>query len=265
MAADGRKSYRISADSDQVAQEGARLALLTGRNDHGTAKHLERLGVGEGWRCLELGAGNGSIARWLCETVGPSGSVVSIDVDTRFHCELPSNGEVRELDVTQASLGEGEFDLVHARAFLEHLHQREDVLDRMVAALRPGGWILVQDGDWSLFMQQEIPEPFRSLAIGALEHSVEHAGWEPRCGSWLLPALKRRGLLDASARGRVGTMHGGTPSAEWYVAGLARAKQDLVAAGILDSETFDTAIAQAREPDFAVLSSVGIAAWGRKP
>ena len=60
-------------------------------------------------------------------------------------------------------------------------------------------------------------------------------------------------------------MHGGTPSAEWYVAGLARAKDSLIAAGIVDEETFDAAIAQAREPEFAVLSSVGMAAWGRKP
>jgi SAM-dependent methyltransferase len=265
VAAEERKSYRISADSDQVAQEGARLALLTSRNDRSTARQLERLGVGEGWRCLELGAGNGSIARWLCERVGPTGSVVSIDVDTRFHCELPANGQVRELDVTTASLGQDEYDLVHARAFLEHLHQREAVLDAMVAALRPGGWVLLEDGDWSLYLEQSIPEPFRTLSVGALEHSVKQLGWEPRCGSWLLPALKRRGLVEASARGQVGTMHGGTPSAEWYVAGLVRAKDELLAAGVVDAETFDAAIAQAREPEFAILSSVGIAAWGRKP
>lgn len=262
---DERISYRIDDDPDQVAQEGARLAHLTQKNDRGTARLLERLGVAEGWRCLELGAGNGSIARWLCESVGPTGSVVSVDVDTRFHCELPPNGEVQQRDATGGSLGCDEFDLVHARAFLEHLHQREAVLDCMVEALRPGGWLLVEDGDWSIYMAQALPEPFRTLSLGALERSVKHNGWDPRCGSWLLPALKRRGLVEASARGQVGTMHGGTPSAEWYVKGLARAKDDLVADGILDSATFDAAIAQAREPGFAVLSNVGIAAWGRKP
>ncbi len=265
MAGDERTSYRIPAEPDQVAQEDERLAHLTHKNDRGTVRLLERIGVTEGWRCLELGAGTGSIALWLCERVGSEGSVVSIDVDTRFHCELPGNGEVRELDATCEPFGEAEYDLVHARAFLEHLHQREEVLDRMVTALRPGGWMLVEDGDWSLYLRQEIPEPFRTLSVGALERSVKRNGWDPACGSWLLPALKHRGLLDASARGQVATMHGGTPSAEWYVAGLARAKDDLVADGVIDADGFDAAIAQARTPDFAVLSSVGVAAWGRKP
>ena len=45
----------------------------------------------------------------------------------------------------------------------------------------------------------------------------------------------------------------------WTLSRTARA------AGVIDAEGFDAAIAQARTPDFAVLSSVGVAAWGRKP
>jgi ubiquinone/menaquinone biosynthesis C-methylase UbiE len=265
VARDERTSYRISQDPEQVAQEGERLAHLTAKNDRGTMRLLERVGVTAGWRCLELGAGSGSIARWLCDKVGPKGSVVSVDVDTRFHCALPAHAEVQERDATRGSLGQAEYDLVHARAFLEHIAQREAVLDRMVEALRPGGWMLLEDGDWSLYLRQQIPEPFRTLSVGALERSAKQNGWDPTCGSWLLPALQRRGLIEVSSRGHVGTMHGGTGSAEWYVAGLVRAKGDLVADGVVDAETFDRAIAQARSPDFAVLSSIGIAAWGRKP
>ena len=39
-----------------------------------TVRYLLRLGVGDGWRCLEVGAGAGSIVRWLSDRVGPNGS-----------------------------------------------------------------------------------------------------------------------------------------------------------------------------------------------
>lgn len=265
MSDDQRISYRVSDDRAQVESESERLAHLTDQRDASTCRLLDRIGVAEGWRCLELGAGSGTIAKWLCDRVAPAGSVVSIDVDTRFHCGLPRNGEVRQLDATRESLGEAEFRLVHARAFLEHIHQREAVLDAMLAALAPGGWILIEDGDWGLYELQEIPEPFRTLSLGAMQYAAETMGMDPYAGRWLLPALKRRGVLDCDGLGTVWTMHGGTPSTEWYVTGLARARDALVAAGVTDAETADAAIAQARAPDFAILGPVSLAAWGRKP
>jgi len=265
MSDDERTSYRVSEAGDQVERERERLAHLTDQRDASTCSLLERIAVGEGWRCLEVGAGSGTIAKWLCEGVGPGGSVLSLDVDTRFHCELPGNGEVRQCDATREPLGEGEFDLVHARAFLEHVHQRDAVLDAMVASLKPGGWILVEDGDWGLYELQEIPEPFRTLSLGAMEHAVKTMGMDPYAGRWLLPALKQRGLIDCDGAGTVWTLHGGTPSAEWYVGGLARAQDALVAAGVVDAQTADAAIAQARAPDFTILGPVSLAAWGRKP
>jgi hypothetical protein len=63
----------------------------------------------------------------------------------------------------------------------------------------------------------------------------------------------------------VWTMRGGTDSAEWYVAALDRAL------AVLPAEVFPpgfdprAAIAQAREPDFAILSPISVTAWGRKP
>ncbi|MGH8922388.1 MAG: SAM-dependent methyltransferase, partial [Actinomycetes bacterium] len=61
-----------------------RLELLEQIYDAGTIRRLDSLGVGAGWRCLEVGAGGGSITRWLCDRVGPGGRVLAIDLDTRF-------------------------------------------------------------------------------------------------------------------------------------------------------------------------------------
>ncbi len=38
------------------------------------------------------------------------------------------------------------------RAVLEHLPAREQVLTQLVAALRPGGWLLVEDTDFVSFV-----------------------------------------------------------------------------------------------------------------
>ena len=34
-----------------------------------TFRHLESVGIAEGWSCLEIGAGGGSVARWMGERV----------------------------------------------------------------------------------------------------------------------------------------------------------------------------------------------------
>ncbi|HEV7862213.1 MAG TPA: SAM-dependent methyltransferase, partial [Acidimicrobiia bacterium] len=52
-----------------------RLTLLESLLDQSTISRLASLGVDAGWRCLELGAGAGSIARWLCNAVGATGMV----------------------------------------------------------------------------------------------------------------------------------------------------------------------------------------------
>ena len=81
----------------------------------------------------------------------------------------------------------------------------------------------------------------------------------------LVDAFAARGLAEVDGRGDVWTMHGGTDSAEWYVAALERALD------VLPAEVFPAgfdpraAIAQAREPGFAILSPISITACGRKP
>jgi ubiquinone/menaquinone biosynthesis C-methylase UbiE len=102
--------------------------------------------VAEGWACWELGAGGGSIARWLAEQVGPTGSVLATDINPRF---IPASElaqlEVARRDVTTDAIPAARYDLIHARLVLSHLPQRRDVLARLVQALRPGGWLVIED------------------------------------------------------------------------------------------------------------------------
>ena len=102
------------------------------------------MGVGTRWKCLDIGAGGGSIAQWPCTQVGPHGSVLATDIDTRFLGALAEpNLEVRRHAISADDLPEATLDLVHTRLVLMHLPAREHVLARLMAALKPGGWLLL--------------------------------------------------------------------------------------------------------------------------
>jgi SAM-dependent methyltransferase len=200
----------------------------------------------------------------MAEQVGPSGRVLSLDVDTRFQPSSAGVIEVRTIDVTDTPIGEGEFDCVHARALLQHLAQREAVLDAMIAAAKPGGWIVVSDVDWIQFDAQAVPEPFATLSRVLRDLSSSRHGYDGAWGRRLVEAFTARGLTDVDARGEVWTMRGGTDSAEWYVAALERALDVLPPEVFPDGFDPRQAIAQAREPGFAILSPISVTAWGRR-
>ena len=258
-------SYRIDDSDDQVRQEYARLRVLADLRDPPTRRRLAATGIGRGWRCCDVGSGAGTIAAWMGEQVGPTGSVVSIDVDTRFQPPSTDHVEVRTLDITTEAIGDAEFDLIHARAVLEHVAEREAVLDGMIAATKPGGWIVATDADWIQFDAQPIPEPFATLSSTMRGFAAQQHGYDAAWGRLLLQTFIGRGLVDVDAEADVWTMHGGTPSAEWYVGALARAIDVLPSEVFPDGFSPAEAIAQARQPDFAILSPVSITVRGRRP
>ena len=75
-------------------QAGDRFAALAAVYDPMTIGHFDRLGVGPGWQCLEIGAGGGSVVRHLSERVGPSGRVLATDIEPRFLDPLADLGNV---------------------------------------------------------------------------------------------------------------------------------------------------------------------------
>jgi SAM-dependent methyltransferase len=99
------------------ASERERLDLVEDSFDPATRRHLAALGIKTGWRCLEVGAGQGSIARWMAERVGVEGRVVATDINPRFltAIDLP-NVEVRQHDIRTDPLESGVYDLAHCRA-----------------------------------------------------------------------------------------------------------------------------------------------------
>ena len=112
--------YIMSNEKDEV--ELNRLRLVENIFDPSTIRHLEMIRVSEGWHCLEVGAGAGSVAQWLSSRVGLTGKVVATDIDIRFLRQLSiPNLEIRQHDIIKDDLETDLYDLVHCRTVLMHL------------------------------------------------------------------------------------------------------------------------------------------------
>lgn len=116
---------------------------------------LERAGVTAGMRCLDVGCGGGDVTFDLASLVGITGSAVGVDLDTtkidlaRGDAEQAEvvNVEFRVADLADG-LGEAEYDVVYARFVLTHLRDPAAGVATMVAALKPGGRLVVEDIDF---------------------------------------------------------------------------------------------------------------------
>src|SRR5690349_9383854 len=109
-----------------------RLAALERQLDPVSQAVIGQLGLAAGWRCWEAGAGRGSMAAWLADQVTGGGSVVATDIDIS---SLPglhqANITVVRHDLEHEEIPAGEFDLIHARLVLEHLHQPGATLGKL--------------------------------------------------------------------------------------------------------------------------------------
>lgn len=124
-----------------------RLSVLEACHDPASRRRATALGAGPGWRCPEAGADGGSFARWLARRVGKEGAVVVADLDTRHLRDLADpHVEVRQVDLTaEDAVERGAYDLVHTRLPLMRPPARDTVLERLRAALRPGGVLLLEE------------------------------------------------------------------------------------------------------------------------
>lgn len=250
---------------DAGTEEG-RLALLERRFDPGTIRRLKDLGVVSGWRCLEVGAGHGSITRWLSDRVGAAGSVVAADIDTRFLTGLPENVDVRELDIGDLEL-EPDFDLAHCRALLMHLPDPAGALARILAALRPGGVLLAEEGDFGLLHFGGHPN---SAAQNDAHQRILNAMREARImdgyfGRKLPEMLLAHGLELQFAEIDAATGRSGEPEYEWLRTTMLEVTARLVAAGVIDAATRGIVEEFFSTPGTVVTSVSLVAAGGRKP
>jgi SAM-dependent methyltransferase len=240
-----------------------RLALLEDALDQATFRRLKALGMAEGWYCLEVGAGGGSVCEWLCAQVGSQGHVLATDLDTRFLEPLTQpNLTVQRHNILTDGLPEATFDLIHTRWVLMHLVQRDQVLPRLVAALKPGGWLVLEEADTFPLAPTSTGPCARVWEV--FIRLVEAAG---ASGTWArgLPTyLQQHGLVDLGAEGTVQLFSGGSPLAEFWQLSWSQLSDPLLSAGLGEDE-FTAAKALLEDPHQWFTGPATVTAWGRKP
>ncbi len=251
-------------------QERRRLGALETIWDPWTLRNLEVIGVREGWRCAEIGAGGGSIARWLCRHVGSSGHVLATDLDPRLLESIQGpNLETRRHDITTEDLAPCAYDLVHTRLLLEHLPEHEEALRRMRAALKPGGWLLVEEFDHSTFLPDPGCDPEAGSVwqawLGAFESLANERGLDLTYGGGLFGRLNRLNLEDVGAEGYMVTERGGSGTRGLLLLSVLKLRDDLIATGQIDGPSIDRLLELLGDPRFRWTSQLMVSAKGRRP
>jgi trans-aconitate methyltransferase len=245
-----------------AADESRRLELFEQRLDPLTNRRMERLGIGRGARCLEIGGGRGSITRWLSERVGPEGHVTTTDLQLGFLDAIDApNVEVLRHDVCSDTFAEQSFDFVHARAVFMHIPDDLGILRKVVSWLVPGGWLLLEEPDFALWLADV--DPVWATHPDAW-HQTFPSGSLAR-GRSLLGQVHQLGLVDVGADAEVDIIQADTPLAEFYRLSMAAIGPAAVDAGALTPEQANALIDRPLQQDFLGCGFVHFGVWGRCP
>ncbi len=128
--------------------ERRRLEALAALLDPFTFQQLQQIGIQPGWRCIEIGAGLGTVSQWMAEQLGGEGEVICTDLQTDFILDI-DHPLIRseKLDITQPLSGSDQFDLAVVRATHHHIPDRDAAARNLVKAVRPGGHLLYVEPD----------------------------------------------------------------------------------------------------------------------
>ena len=268
--ASGLQSQSISTYllDNAAPQTSERFDALSTLYDRESLRHLEDRGVGPGWNCLEVGGGGGTIAAWLAARVGPTGHVLVTDLNPRFLDDSKfSNMEIRSHNIVTDPLPDAAFDLIHARLVLIHIPEREQVLARLAAALKPGGWIIEEEFDSQLLQYDPLrmPGEVHLKTQEALFRLLDERGVERRWGRLVFGRMRAMGLVDVRAKAHLSMWHGGSAGASLTRANFEQLRDALITSGYVTREELEQDIARLDDPEFVTPSPIMWTTWGRRP
>ncbi|MFI1913828.1 class I SAM-dependent methyltransferase [Nocardia sp. NPDC020380] len=248
--------------AQQEKAELERLSALEAIADPHTIALLERIGIETDWQCAELGAGAGSIARWLAQRC-PAGRLVATDLDTRFLIDLGPNAEVRQHDMRTDDFPARSFDLVHVRSVLEHLPDRDTVLPRLAEWVAPGGWLVIED---AISTSATSPDAQYRRVMGIVEDTLSRTvGTDLHWARTLPKSLSTLGFTDLTLAPTTLVVGAGGPVDRFWRATLTQLATLRTNTGHTDAADLMSLAARFDDPTFVELSYTIIAVAARRP
>jgi SAM-dependent methyltransferase len=273
-----RANQENAAHGEYVLATGAeavrRLHILHNIYSRVGRRVLRQAGLTPGMHVADFGCGAGAVTRMLADRVGPTGSVTGIDAngaqlgqaDAICRSEGLANVRFVEADACCTGLPRESFDLVYCRFLLLHLPDPAACLREMRGLLRPGGIIVVEDGD--LASAGSLP-PTALNAFGELfARLAPSRGVNYSLSRNLYHLVKAAGFpnLDIEIHQPAITRGEDRFLLKWSV---EEAGPALLAAGILTRSALKRTLhemqAAIENPDVVVLGPLMSLVWGRKP
>jgi SAM-dependent methyltransferase len=260
-------SQRYLLDNQQV-EAGQRFDALSALFNPSTFRHAQALGLAARWRVWEVGAGSPSVPAHFASQVGPRGHVLATDIDTSWLSRRQTPYMVLRHDVGVEPPPEGGFDLVHARLVLVHVAQRTQALASMVAAVKPGGWVLLEEADPAL---QPLVCPDESGPEQELANRMKNGfrvllagrGVDLAYGRKLPRLLREAGLSQVHSDAYFPM--GGPACTELERATVEQIRERIVGAGIASDAEIEQHLCNVVSGRLDLATSPMVSAWGRKP
>jgi len=202
------------------------------------ARYMVQITLPEGARVLEVGCGNGAATKLIMEHVRPA-LLVGIDPSSVF-IDMASEtfaGEPRVSFAVGDAMATGQadafFDLVIAHTVYSHLVNPEGALTEANRVLRPGGQLVIFDGDFAtLTVALSDGDPLQSAA-GAVLRNLVHAPYIMR----RLPALVTAAGFSVQSVEPHGYVQTTTP--DYLLTLLSRGTHAAAQAGEIGQELID--------------------------
>ena len=262
--APGGGRYGETVFRPEQAGEGERIDFGALAYDDITVARLLALGAGPGWRCLDLGAGTGTVSRRLLAEAEVA-SVLAVDRDVRFLAERPVPGlDVLGADLTAPDFDPGRFRLVHARFVLMHLAEREQLITRLAELVQPGGVLVLSDA--VDLTSDRAPDTPYTTAMRAMWQGLRATiGTDVSRVPSYPHLLRAAGLGHVAAEIHVPPLVPGSPISRFWADTWDRGRAAMTATGLVDDEDVDAAIRYLDSDACAALSAGMLTVWGRKP
>lgn len=173
---------------------------------------IDRLQIGPGWKCVDVGAGGGDVSVALGKIVGPTGRVFAVDIDPKRRDQVAEMAarETQVIALTQPAeelILPEKVDLAFCRFLLLQVIDPKVVIERMIKTIKDSGWIVIQEAVTSAGRVGTTP-------IQMLSDSVRH----PDIGIMIPQIMQDEGLdiIDCWAEAPVG--YGDTPESRYLEA-----------------------------------------------
>jgi SAM-dependent methyltransferase len=237
---------------------------------------FDGIGVGAGWRAVEIGCGPRGCLELLSKRVGAAGRVVGVELSTEQAQRARTlavehgwaNVTVHAGDARRTGLDAGGFDLATARLVLVNVPEPEAIVAEMLRLVRPGGWVALHEAD-STTQRCDPPLSAFDRLLEILDLYAKRNGIDRAIGARAPRLLREAGVVDVRTQALVHAYDVAHPRRRLLLDFAENARARVVASGVADAAELDALTAAlARhldDPATFVVSSLFVQAWGRRP